>query len=221
MKKIEAVIFDMDGLMFDTEPLYFETNVVLAEKRGKTYTHDLHRSLMGKRALHVMEGVRDGLKLFEDAATLLDERNVIFKKLLETRARMMPGLLELLDFLKANNIRKAIGTSSSNEWVDTLLGRFGISDRFETIVTGNEVQHGKPHPEIYLTALARLDLPAASYLVLEDAIHGVHAGKAAGCVVGAVPNSFTEDQDFSAADHVFSSLNDRKLYTLLTEMREE
>lgn len=216
MQKISAVIFDMDGLMFDTEILYFKAHAELTEKRGKKYTEDLHARLTGKKAIHVVEGFLTELEIDEDPETILEERNNDFITLLETRAETMHGLLPFLDLLEKHGVRKAIATSSSRTWVSILLNRFGIADRFEVIVTGDEVTHGKPHPEIYLKALEHLGLKGSECLVLEDAPHGVTAGKAAGCHVGAIPSQFTRGRDFSSADYHFESLADSELEKIVT-----
>jgi HAD superfamily hydrolase (TIGR01509 family) len=212
----KAVIFDMDGLMFDTETLFFIAEDEVAKKYGKTFTLDVQVKMMGQKGVHAIETMCAELGITEDPEKVMRERDEKYIELLRTRSEPMHGLVELLNFLDARGIHKAIATSSHREWVDILLARANITDRFPIIVTGQDVKVGKPDPEIYLKAIELLHVPAHECLVLEDAINGIRAGKAAGCTVVAVPDKHTAHQDFSEADHVVTSLADERLKTLLS-----
>jgi HAD superfamily hydrolase (TIGR01509 family) len=214
MEKVQAVIFDMDGLMFDTETLFFLAEDEVAKIYGKTFTLDIQVKMMGQKGVHAIETMCRELGIIEDPEKVMQERDEKYIELLKTTSKPMVGLLELLDFLDAHSIRKAIATSSNRIWVDILLSRAAISNRFEYIVTGQDVRVGKPDPEIYLKAVEFLQVPARSCLVLEDSINGIRSGKAAGCIVVAVPDSHTAHQDFSESDYVVSSLADEKLMRL-------
>lgn len=205
----------MDGLMFDTETLFFISEDEVAKTYGKTFTLDIQVKMMGQKGVHAIETMCRELGITEDPEKVMVERDKKYIELLKTKSEPMLGLIELLDYLDAHSIRKAIATSSNRTWVDILLSRANISNRFEFIVTGQDVKVGKPDPEIYLKAIELLNVPAGACLVLEDAVNGIRSGKAAGCVVVAVPDKHTAHQDFSEADYVVSSLADEKLKQLM------
>lgn len=211
MEKVLAVIFDMDGLIFDTEKLFYVANKEVAQRRGKNFTLEIMRKMMGQKSLDAIEIMIKELGINEDPQKVLDERTDIYVSLLKTVSQPMPGLFPLLDLLEKNNIRKCIATASRKEWVKILFDRFDLKNKFEFIITGEEVEFGKPNPAIYLKAVERLNLPASICVALEDAENGIKSAKAAGCMAIAVPNEFTKGHDFSEADLIVSSLEDKKL----------
>ncbi len=212
---MQAIIFDMDGLMFDTETMYSRVFEEIAREKGKQLTLDLKTKCMGKRAL---EGAKIISEEWEGCITpeeLLAQQDALLVYLYETEAEKLPGLDELLSFLKDNNIRMCIGTSSRMFLVDILLDRFNLRDSFEFVVSGDMVEKGKPAPDIYTLCLEKLSLSGEECLVLEDSHNGMVAGKAAGCMVCAVPSEYTKHQDFSGADLIVDSLGDIRLQNFI------
>jgi len=205
---IKAVIFDMDGLMVDTEPLYSKAMSQVAEKRGKSFTLDIKQKLMGRRAIESLTIFKEQLGLNESPEELLREREEIYGKLLAQNVTPMPGLFKLLDLLNKLDIRKAIASSSKRKWIELIIHKLGILDQFEIIVSGEEIKHGKPDPEIYLLTSKKLNLAPEECLVLEDALSGVASAKAAKMKCITVPNQFTQGLDFSNADLVVNSLEE-------------
>ncbi len=126
-----------------------------------------------------------------------------------------PGVREYLDDAKARGIRLAIASSSTGDWVVSQLDRLGLTDAFEAVLTG-DLHEAKPSPDLYLAALAALDLPPSGAIAFEDSPHGVTAAKAAGLTCVAVPNPITAVLDFGHADLVLGSLADKPLDELLS-----
>lgn len=205
---IKAVIFDMDGLMVDTEPLYSKAMSEVAAKRGKCFTLEIKQKLMGRLAIDSLTIFREQLGLNESPQELLAEREEIYGKLLSQNVSPMPGLFKLLELLNKLKIRKAIASSSKRKWIDLIINKLGIIEQFEIIVSGEEIKQGKPHPEIYLLVAQKLNLNPEECLVLEDAISGVSAAKSAKMKCIAVPNQFTQGVDFSLTDLVVNSLEE-------------
>lgn len=204
---IEAAVFDMDGLMVDTESLYTLAMAEIARRRGREFPLRLKQELMGRLGIESMTIFRERLGLCETASSLLEERGRIFGGLLaSSKIEPMPGLLELLSLLKREGIRRAIASSSKRCWIEEIVTRFGLEDEFEVIVSGDESRQGKPDPEIYLLAAKRLDIPPALCIVFEDTPVGVMAAKQAGMRCIACPNQFTRGLDFGAADALVDSL---------------
>lgn len=216
---LRAVIFDMDGLMIDTEHLHHESFKTVLEQYGITPVPNamgvIHIS--GISAEANWEHFKKQYGFSADTQELTKAKNDAHLKLLENKVEAMPGLLDLLKNLKANGYKVGIASSSIREHINLIVSRLGIADFFDAITSGEEVDNGKPAPDIFLKAAAKLGMNPAECVVLEDAMNGMRAGKAAGMYVIVVPNEFTQDEDFSAADLRVSSLkevNDERLVAL-------
>lgn len=210
-----AVIFDMDGLMFNTEEVYTSVGTELLRRRGHQFTSELKDAMMGLRPQPTFEKMIAWCGLDDTWDRLAEESNTIFLDLLSKHLEMMPGLSELLDALEAAGIPKAIATSSDRRLARACLVPFDLEHRFEFLLTAADVEHGKPHPEIYLTAAERLGVAPQQALVLEDSENGCKAAAAAGTLTVAVPGDHSRRHDFSMADLVIDSLADPRLYEVL------
>lgn len=203
----QAVIFDMDGLMIDSERLYIESERSMAALRGKDLPDSVISKMMGHKPIESMGIFKQDLGLAESAETLLSERDVLMREKLRHDLVPMPGLFDLLHFLDGR-AKLAIATGAPASFLNLTLDGLKIRDRFSVLVCADDVSRGKPDPEIYLLAKDRLGLSAADCLVLEDSSNGVRAASAAGCRTIAVPSIYTKDQDFSLAGRVCGSLYD-------------
>jgi HAD superfamily hydrolase (TIGR01509 family) len=210
-----AVVFDLDGLMFNTEELYQEVGSELLRRRGYEFTQELLDKMMGRPSHIALQMMIDTHALKATVEELLAETDEIFPEILRQRLAPMPGLVELLDALERERIPKAIATSSRRAFVERVLGTFGYQPRFAHILTSEDITHGKPDPEIYLKAAARLGLSPGEILVLEDSQNGCRAAVAAGAVTVAVPGEHSKQHDFSGAALVAETLRDRRIYQLL------
>jgi HAD superfamily hydrolase (TIGR01509 family) len=213
IRPITTVVFNFDGLMFDTESLYYELLCDFARKRGKVITPSIMHDLMGRKGIDGIRGLLENMEIDDDPNAVQVELRNRYGEALYTRARkmMMPGFLPLLKRVKDKGLRVAVATSSYSGWVNILFSEHNLHDAFDCVITGNDVKQGKPHPEIYLTLLERLKVHPQECVVLEDNMHGVFAAKAAGCRVVAVPKRFAHDLDFSIADLVVQRLDHPEL----------
>jgi HAD superfamily hydrolase (TIGR01509 family) len=180
------VLFDMDGLLIDSEPLWFEVETEVMARLGGTWTAADQEALLGSS---LDRSVR---YFMERAAVPADPAEVgewmiggIVDKVRDRGVTIMPGAAALVSDVAASGLPYALVTSSRRRLVDAVLARTGL--RFPIVVTGSDVRHGKPDPEPYLLATRRLGVPPCGCLVLEDSITGVTAAEAAGCFVVAVP----------------------------------
>lgn len=194
---LRAVLFDMDGLMVDTEPLYWEVAREMGARRGRTVSDETLRQMMGRSRSESMAVYRTALGLAESVESLLEEREAAMLARYARGVEPLPGLLELLAFLAQRGIRRAVCTSSPGKFTQVLLPAIGVESSFEVVQTGDEVVRGKPDPEIYRRCLDQLGLDGRDTVVLEDTEAGCRAGHAAGCRVIAVPTHLTAGQDFS------------------------
>lgn len=210
-----AVVFDMDGLMFNTEDIYFAVGTELLRRRGHVFTRELSDAMMGRPPQASFEIMIRWHNLSDDWQTLARESEDLFIEMIQGRVAPMPGLMELLDALEEAGIPKAIATSSSRRTLQAVLAPFNLEPRFSFTLTAEDVQRGKPDPEIYLKAAARFALEPRKLVVLEDSEAGCRAAAAAGTIAVAVPGPHSARHDFSAAHVVVSSLQDPRLYRLL------
>ena len=205
--QIRAVIFDMDGLMIDSERVYWAAGREVARRRGKTVLDATLGRMMGRSPVDSMTVFATETGIDEDPAKLLAERDAKVYEILRAGATPMPGLFAALDRLRGT-YRLAIATSAKRYMVDTIDASVRFLRYFEAVQTSEGVVHGKPHPEIYLKAMARIDVPPSECVVLEDSSNGARAGKASGAYTIAVPSEHTRDQDFSFVDYVAKDLAD-------------
>ncbi len=212
---MQAVTFDMDGLIFNSEDVYTLAGSELLSRRSCEFTPELKDAMMGLPPQKTFEVMIGWHALTEPWQVIAAESNEIFLGLLEQHLATMPGLLELLDALEHAKIPKAIATSSSRRLADACLGPFQLAGRFSFILTCEDITHGKPDPEIYLLAARRLGVPPGDMLVLEDSQNGCRAAAAAGAFTVAVPGEHSRRQDFSCANLVIESLEDARLYRTL------
>jgi HAD superfamily hydrolase (TIGR01509 family) len=211
----KAVVFDLDGLMFNTEELYQYVGGEVLRRRGRQFTSELLDAMMGRPGRVALQIMIDWHRLDATVEELARESNEVFARILGDRLEVMPGLLELLDALEEAGIPKAIATSSGRSFVTDVLSRFDLEPRFQFILTAEDVVEGKPHPEIYRKAAARFGLEPAEVLVLEDSENGCRAAAAAQTFVVAVPAGHSSRHDFSCVSLRIDSLADHRLYEVL------
>lgn len=217
---LKAVTFDLDGLMFNTEDLYDLVMHELCGRRGLSFTDELRVKMMGRPgevALAIM--IEHHALAGDTPAAMYHESDLLFTGFLEAQLATMPGLLELLAALEEAGIPKGIATSSRRKYVDYVLERFGLSERFRFILSAENVTQGKPHPEVYLAAAERHAVAPSEMLVLEDSENGCRAAVAAGAFAVAVPSTHSRRHDFSGAELVANSLADDRLYAALGLLR--
>lgn len=212
---LKAVVFDFDGLMFNTEALYQEVGHEVLGRRGKTLTDDLLDQLMGRKAHDSLQLMIDYHGLDDTPEELAVESMEVMFGLLEGRLAPMPGLIKLLESLEAANIPKGIATSSSRMFVTHVLSLFEMEPRFKFVLTQEDVMNGKPEPEVYLLAAVKHGIPPAEILVLEDSLLGSRAAVSAGNYTVAVPHGHSHTHQFEGVKFIADSLEDQRIYQAL------
>jgi HAD superfamily hydrolase (TIGR01509 family) len=208
---LQAAVFDLDGLMFNTEELYHEVGGQLLQRREKQLTDDLLAKMMGRQSHEALQIMIDWHDLDATAAELEAETDVIFGEILETRLQPMPGLETLLAFLEEQEIPKAIATSSRRPFAVTMLDKFEMQNRFQFLLTAEDIELGKPNPQIYLRAAERLQLTTSQMMVLEDSGNGCKAAVDSGAYAVAVLANHNREQTFPGAQLVAEGLGDPKI----------
>lgn len=213
MKNIKAVIFDMDGLIFGTESIYYRGSQEVADELGIPYDAEVYNRFLGVgdseiwATYHQMYDEEFGADLVNDFIKLSYERVVDYLK--SGVAEMKPGLLELLSYLEENNIPKIVASSNTIDIIEDLLKKNNLLDSFSKIVSVEDVKNAKPDPEIFNKAQEVLGIDKDNLLILEDSNNGVIAGHAAGIPVIMVPDLIQPDEELrSKTIAVLDSLAD-------------
>lgn len=212
--QIQAVVFDLDGLMLNTEDVFTLAGKELLACRDLTMTEEIHHAMLGRRPDEAFQAMKDLTGISDSIDDLKQEVTILFNKFAENHLAMMPGLLPLLDVIESTGLPKAVATSSPRDYLISMLNQFDLENRFQFTLAAEDVQHGKPNPEIYLKAANLLGVPTQNILVLEDSQTGTTAAAAAGTFAVSVPNQHTEFGDFSMASMVVKNLESSELLSL-------
>jgi len=203
---LQAVIFDMDGVLVDSEPFGFEAMRRVMARHGLPYGEEENAEFLGRTTLDSCRILRARHRLPESEETLADW---YVEAMLEQIARgpiPMAGVPEVLRGVRGAGYRLALASSAEVRLIDANLAALAIRPLFEAVVSGTQVARGKPAPDVFLAAAERLGVPAAACLVVEDSRNGLLAAKAAGMRCAVVPCAQTLHQEFGEADHRIAAL---------------
>ena len=204
-KNLKAVIFDLDGVLVSTDNCHYQGWKKLSDELGIPFDRAANEKFRGVDRMSCLEMLLADYKVIaqEEKIALATRKNDYYLELIKTLspADILPGATELLDQLDEQKVKKAVGSASKNAVI--VLERLGIAERFDTIVTGSDYERGKPAPDVFLTAAKRIGVPPQNCLVIEDALAGVQAAKAAGMRVLGIGNA----AGLYLADDVVASLS--------------
>ena len=210
MPSFRAVIFDMDGVLADSEPCWTEIDAAMLAEHGVTYRGEYHRDVLGLSYPLAIDFYKRAFDLTASTDEMMRRRAEIAADFFATRIGLFPSATEVLEQLRAMNLRLAVATSSVSSSARPFLDRHALTEFFQVIVTGDEVERGKPHPDIYLRAAEKLGVDANACLVIEDSLSGIAAGKAAGMPVAAIPDTpFVDARDYeNKSDYLLVNLSE-------------
>ena len=217
-RPIEAVIFDLDGVIVDSEIWWDEVRQAFARDHGRPWTRDDRHAVMGANSRQWSATMRERLGLERSAEQI--ERAVVDAVVERYRREGAPAIEGAVDAVRRIAARwpSALASSSHREVIDATLLATGLADTFRVVVSSDEVAHGKPAPDVFLEAARRLEADPATTLVVEDSFNGVKAARAAGMTVVLVPNPSVPPAPGTVelADHVLDRLADLDPSTVTT-----
>ncbi|MBI3956470.1 MAG: HAD family phosphatase [Candidatus Kerfeldbacteria bacterium] len=208
--RFRAIIFDLDGVLVESELLWEMADRVFANRHTVTLTNELIRSFKGRRQPDIIEEYRRATGLTGETADLVQERSEIVKTILSSNAKMVPGAREFLELLRLSyaDVPLAVASSSPHDVIDHELRLFALRDFFRVTVSGEDVPDGKPAPDIYLHTASLLGVVAEECLVIEDSASGVDAAKAAGMTCVALEKPYVTAAESNRADRVIAGFHE-------------
>lgn len=203
---VQAVIFDLDGVLVDSEEFSMEATEQMLKELGIELTLEERERAFGRTDLDSYRECIKDRKLSLNPEDMVRRKEEIYSKLISGKLKPIEGAAELIQSLGEKAVRMAVASSGTRNKIRASLREIGFEGLFETVVSAEDITQGKPNPEIFLKAAERLGVPPAQCLVIEDAQAGVEAAKAAGmkCLAFKSPN--THGQDLSKADKTIDSL---------------
>ena len=208
---LKAVIFDMDGVIIDSEPTHMKLENETYKKLGIEVTGDEHLSFVGATSNYMWETLKNKYKLSQTLEELIEyERNKYFKYLNsdECEITLIEGVKELIEDLHENGVKLAIASSSPLNVIEAIAKKFQIEEYFEVFVTGDYVKKSKPEPDIFIFASEKLGVSPENCVVIEDSNNGVRAAKKAGMKCVGINSDVEGRQDISMADLVINSFKE-------------
>lgn len=193
---IKGAVFDMDGLMFDTERLVYETWQMMMDELGFEYSLDIFKNTVGLRTdkaesyYNSLYGERFCYKPLKQKS-----REIFLQRVSSEGVPIKKGLIKLLHFLRENNIKTAVATSTSAQTAHKIIEMAGVYNYFDAFVCGDDVKNGKPHPEVFLKAAEKLGLSPECCVAFEDSINGIKSAHSAKMKTVMVPDYLQPTQE--------------------------
>lgn len=189
-----AAIFDMDGVIINSEPLHVDAWRETAQKYGASISDEVMNSFRGHRVQEVARRLKEELFPAEfisiSIEQLMQEKNQLLVSLSATRAELIPGVKAFLEAVRSSPLKIALATACDPEIQEIYFKRFELNKYFDVMITGGDISKGKPDPEVYLKALGKLFLSSNECFVIEDAVNGVKSAKAAKCYTIGITTTF-------------------------------
>lgn len=216
---IQTVIFDMDGVIVDTEPVHHFAYLQHFKDLNIDVSPEMYASFTGNSTKNIYERLKDIYKLTDEVPLLVETKRNLFNDAFDKKEDLylLDGVLDLIKDLHSNGMQLVLASSSANVTIERIFKRFDLNQYFSHKVSGEDFPKSKPHPAIFLKAAALANTPVENCIVIEDSTNGIRASKAAGIYCVAYDSVNSKLQDLSEADqviHHFNELNYDKIRNL-------
>ena len=205
---IKAVIFDMDGVMIDSEPLWEKTERILLARRNIDYTPEYRDMIVGLNQTDSGKLLKDTFSLPESVDEIISERVEILTSIYEEELELVEALSPLLEALRQKRYMLAVASSSPLKVINFVLDMFSLHEYFDAVVAGEATEKGKPHPDIYLHTAERLGVSPTECVAIEDSINGVRSALAAGMFCIAIPDKRLSRAPFESAHMILENMDE-------------
>ena len=209
-ERFHAIIFDLDGVLADSEPWWNKIDAKMLSDYGIEYHGECHQNVLGVSYRLAIEFYKKKFGISAATEEMMKRRGEIATEFFADRVGLFPNAKRVLEELRQNHVRLALATSSVGASARPFLDRHQLTGFFEVIVAGDEIERGKPAPDIYLRVAEKLGVEANECLVIEDSLSGIAAAKAADMRVAAIPDGrFVEPSEYGKrADYLLNDLSE-------------
>lgn len=210
-RELKAIIFDMDGVLVDSEPLHLLAMTRWLKQFGVEYTETENRDFLGRKDLYIAQVLIERYNLKLNPREFVKGKEKILAEVMRSSSAARPGVYQILEAIRQASIPRAVASSATVDAIATVMDVLDIGKYFSILTSGDEVEHSKPAPDIFLLAAKKLAVNPENCLVIEDTLNGLKAAKAAGMYSISIPCDATAHEDHSIADLRLSSLEQIKL----------
>ena len=212
---MRAFIFDMDGVIIDSEPIHRQVHKEIMNTLGVNISKGELALYAGATNEYIFTKLKERYGIKESVSELMDYKSkLIINKVKEESLEPINGIRELLNALRKNNIKTAIGSSSPRSLIEAVIDKFNLHGAFDCIVSGEEVERSKPYPDVYIEVSKKLGINPEKCIVVEDSHNGVQAAKSAGMKCIGFDNINSGNQDLSKADVRVDAISKIDIYNL-------
>ena len=207
---LKAVLFDMDGVIVDTEPLHRKAYFLMFKDFNIDVSETLYTSFTGQSTLNICKKLVDQFNLNDAPEALVSCKRKHFKYLFENDSslQLLDGVLDLIQHYHSNGLSLVLASSASMPNIDRIFDRFDLNQYFVAKLSGADLKQSKPHPEIFIKAAEAAGQPLNNCMVIEDSSNGIKAANDAGIFVAGYDSKHSTDQDYSNADMVVSNFKE-------------
>lgn len=207
---VKTVIFDMDGVLVNSEPLHHEVSLIQFKDLNIEVTNEVFSTFTGNSNKMIYQKLKDRFQLTHEISDLISVKNNLFIEAFDKKEdiHLMPGVKELIIDLYQNGVQLIVASSSEMEIINKVFERFGLDQYFTHKISGNDFPESKPNPAIFLKAASYSKAPIEECIVIEDSTNGIKAAKAAGIFCIAYKSEDVDSQDQSLADIIVYDYND-------------
>lgn len=218
LSMIETIIFDMDGVIIDSEPLWEKAEIELINQHGKTYSNLYRKNIIGLNQKDSVSLLKKTFNLHASLEDIVEQRKEILIDLYKKELEVFPGINRLLEEVRSYGYKTGLASGSPGSVINFVLEKFGLQNYFSAVVSGDSATEGKPSPEIYLKTAEILSSRPKNCIAIEDSVNGVISVKNAGMFCIAVPHPDLDIKLYGSADIIYKNISEINISRAVAEL---